>query len=152
MPDFILRLREKVGHDLLWLPGVTAVVLDGEQVLLQRRADTFQWSPIGGIVEPGEHPAVTAEREVLEETGVACRVESLVWVTVTEPVEYANGDRAQYVDHVFRCRYLDGEARVTDDESLRVGWFSTRRLPDMASGLADRILAAVHDTGAVRLH
>ena len=26
-PDFILKLREKAGHDLLWL-GVTACVLD----------------------------------------------------------------------------------------------------------------------------
>ena len=27
-PDFILKLREKAGHDLLWLVGVTACVLD----------------------------------------------------------------------------------------------------------------------------
>ncbi|MBA2773338.1 MAG: DNA mismatch repair protein MutT, partial [Nocardioidaceae bacterium] len=37
IPDFIVRLRQKVGHDLLWLPGVTAVVLRGEEVLLVRR-------------------------------------------------------------------------------------------------------------------
>ena len=28
MPDFILKLREKAGRDLLWLVGVTACVLD----------------------------------------------------------------------------------------------------------------------------
>ncbi len=27
-PDFILKLREEAGHDLLWLVGVTACVLD----------------------------------------------------------------------------------------------------------------------------
>lgn len=27
-PDFILKLRKKAGHDLLWLVGVTACVLD----------------------------------------------------------------------------------------------------------------------------
>lgn len=27
-PDLILKLREKAGHDLLWLVGVTACVLD----------------------------------------------------------------------------------------------------------------------------
>ena len=27
-PEFIVRLREKVGHDLLWLVGVTAYVED----------------------------------------------------------------------------------------------------------------------------
>ena len=24
-PDFIVELRKKIGHDELWLPGVTAV-------------------------------------------------------------------------------------------------------------------------------
>jgi hypothetical protein len=27
-PDHILKLREKVGHDPLWVPGVRGVVLD----------------------------------------------------------------------------------------------------------------------------
>ena len=27
-PDFILKLREKIGHETLWLPGVTGVVFD----------------------------------------------------------------------------------------------------------------------------
>ena len=27
-PEFILKLREKIGHDPLWLVGVTACVLD----------------------------------------------------------------------------------------------------------------------------
>ena len=69
-PDFILRLREKIGHDLLWLPGVTAVVLDDRnRVLLGRRADNGRWTLITGILEPGEQPAVGVVREVLEETG-----------------------------------------------------------------------------------
>ena len=27
-PDFVLTLRERMGHELLWMPGVTAVVFD----------------------------------------------------------------------------------------------------------------------------
>ncbi|RYY40302.1 MAG: ADP-ribose pyrophosphatase, partial [Actinomycetales bacterium] len=38
-PDFILALREKIGTDPLWLPGVTAVTTRGDEVLLVRRAD-----------------------------------------------------------------------------------------------------------------
>lgn len=83
VPEFILRLRERIGHDLLWLPGVTSVVLNDGAVLLVRRSDNGSWAPVTGIVDPGEHPAKAAVREVLEETGIRCVVEELVWVNVS---------------------------------------------------------------------
>ena len=66
-PEYILSLREKIGHDLLWLPGATAVVLHEGRILLGRRSDNGNWAPITGIVDPGEEPAATAVRECLEE-------------------------------------------------------------------------------------
>ena len=68
-PEFVLALREKIGHDLLWLPAVTAVVLreDGS-VLLARRSDNGNWGLVSGIVEPGEEPAVReTERLVVDQ-------------------------------------------------------------------------------------
>lgn len=152
VPDFILRLREKVGHELLWLPGVTAIVLNGDDVLLVRRSDNGEWAPVTGIVDPGEHPARAAEREVLEETGVVCSVETLVWVNVSDPMIHPNGDHAQYLDHTFRCRYLDGVPHAADDESLEVRWCPLTDLPAMDGRLRERILTAVEHSGAVRLH
>jgi hypothetical protein len=66
-PEFVLELRKKIGTRPLWLSGVTAVVLDepGERILLIRRADTGEWAPITGIIDPAEQPAVAAAREVL---------------------------------------------------------------------------------------
>lgn len=151
IPDFVLRLREKVGRDLLWLPGVTAVVLHREAVLLVRRADNGEWTPVTGIVDPGEHPAQAARREVLEETGVDCEVEALAWVNVTPPTVHVNGDHAQYLDHTFRCRYLGGAAHVGDDESVDVAWFSLRDLPAMRPAYEERILTAVEHAGRTRL-
>jgi 8-oxo-dGTP pyrophosphatase MutT (NUDIX family) len=151
VPDFILRLRERIGHDLLWLPGVTSVVLDGDSVLLVRRSDDGSWSPVTGIVDPGEHPALAAVREVLEETGVRCVVEELVWVNVTAPVVHVNGDRAQYLDHTFRCRYVSGVPRVGDDESLEVRWCRLDDLPAMSPSLLERIVTAAEHSGPVRL-
>jgi ADP-ribose pyrophosphatase YjhB (NUDIX family) len=151
VPDFIVGLRERIGHDLLWLPGVTAVVLEGDSVLLVRRSDDGSWSPVTGIVDPGEHPARAVVREVLEETGVECVVEDLVWVNVTEPVVHVNGDRAQYLDHTFRCRYVAGTPRVADDESLEVRWCRLDELPAMSPGLVERITTAVEHEGRVRL-
>ncbi|MBR7743326.1 NUDIX domain-containing protein [Phycicoccus sp. BSK3Z-2] len=150
-PDFILRLRERVGHDLLWLPGMTAVVLDEDRVLLVRRSDTGEWTPVTGICDPGEHPATTAVRECLEETRVECAVDLLARVDVTPVVEYPNGDRTQYVDHVFRCRYVAGEARVGDEESVEVGWFGLDALPPMAERHLERVRTVVAHEGPTRL-
>src|SRR5688572_26698157 len=81
-PDFVLELRRSVGQAELWMPGVTAVVRRGDEVLLVLRADNGEWAPVGGIVEPGEEPAVCAAREVLEETGVVARVDRLASTSV----------------------------------------------------------------------
>lgn len=151
VPEFILRLRKRIGHDLLWLPGVTAVVLRGDEVLLVRRSDNGQWAPVTGIVDPGEHPAACASREVLEETGVVASVEALTWVNVSRPVVHANGDHAQYLDHTFKCRYISGKPHVADDESVEVGWFPTKALPNMAPGLVERIATVLRYQGEVRL-
>jgi ADP-ribose pyrophosphatase YjhB (NUDIX family) len=143
IPEFVARLRAKVGPDeLLWLPGVTAVVIQGDRVLLVRRSDNGQWTPITGIVDPGEHPEVAAVREVEEETLVRCRTDVLASVSVTPEMVYPNGDRAQYIDLCYRCSYLGGEPGVGDDESMAVGWFALDDLPPMAPDLRERIRAA----------
>ncbi|MFD8423387.1 NUDIX domain-containing protein [Streptomyces sp. NPDC059466] len=132
IPDFIRTIRASAGHQLLWLPGVTAIVFDDEgRVLLGRRTDTGKWSVVGGIPDPGEQPAACAVREVFEETAVDCVVERVVLVQAMEPVTYENDDVCQFMDITFRCRAVGGEARVNDDESLEVGWFSVDALPEL---------------------
>ncbi|WP_326794583.1 NUDIX domain-containing protein [Streptomyces sp. NBC_01808] len=133
-PDFIRELRATAGQQLLFLPGISAVVVDDGRVLLHRRADTGRWSIVGGIPEPGEQPAQAAVREVREETGVVCTVERVVGVEGLDPIEYPNGDKCQFMDITLRCHATGGEARVNDDEGLEVGWFAPDALP---AGLED---------------
>ncbi|MDU0479494.1 NUDIX domain-containing protein [Staphylococcus chromogenes] len=130
-PDFILKLRSRIGHDELWLPGVTAIVLRSDQVLLVRRADNGQWTPVTGICEPGEQPHITAVRECAEETGVEVTVDRLLWVQAVGPVHYPNGDVASYMDTAFVCSFVSGDAQVADDESSDVAWFPVTKLPPM---------------------
>ncbi|TCN43244.1 ADP-ribose pyrophosphatase YjhB (NUDIX family) [Kribbella orskensis] len=131
-PEFILELRKKVGHDLLWLTGITAVVLDDdERVLLVRRADTGRWSLPAGILEPGEQPALGLLREIEEETAVESEIVRLVSIEALPPSSYPNGDQVQFLDFCFRCRPIRGEARVNDDESLEVAWYSLDDLPEL---------------------
>jgi 8-oxo-dGTP pyrophosphatase MutT (NUDIX family) len=131
-PKFILQLREKIGHDPLFLAGITAVVLDpDDRVLLVRRADNGRWTLIAGVLEPGEEPAVAILREIQEETGIEAEVERLVSFEAMPPSSYPNGDQVQFLDLCFRCRPLSGEARVNDDESLEVGWFPLDAMPEI---------------------
>ncbi|MEU8227103.1 NUDIX domain-containing protein [Kribbella sp. NPDC048915] len=131
-PRFILDLREKIGHDLLWLTGITGVVLnDADQVLLVRRSDSGRWSLVAGILEPGEQPAVGLVREIEEETAVKAVVERLVSVESLAPASYPNGDQVQFLDLCFRCRAVAGEARVNDDESLDVRWWPLDAPPEL---------------------
>lgn len=144
-PDFVLSLRERIGHDLLWLPGVTAVVLDrtARRVLLVRRSDNGAWAPITGITDPDEQPAQCAVREAREETGVDIAVERLVSVTTEPETVHVNGDRAQYLDITFRCRHVAGHPHVADDESTDVAWFETRNLPPLQAAHRHRIERAL---------
>lgn len=131
VPPFITSLRSRIGHDLLWLPGVTGVVLDDDdRLLMGRRADNGLWALISGILEPGEEPAVGLVREIAEETGVRAEVVALTHVSSGDRVTYPNGDVSQYLDLTFLCRYVDGEAHVADDESTDVGWFAPGTLPE----------------------
>lgn len=149
IPDFIVELRRHVGHAPLWLIGTTAVVFrdhdGGPQVLLVRRADFDVWSPVTGIVDPGEEPHDTAVREVFEETRVSARIESLVWVHATGPMTHANGDQARYLDHCFRLRYVEGEPEVGDDENLEARWWPLDDLPPMPHHFEQRIELARQD-------
>lgn len=136
-PEFIVELRKHVGNAELWLLGTTAVVVRGpvgaEEVLLVKRADDGRWTPVTGIVDPGEEPDVTAVREVREETGLDVEVQSLLSVQVTRKVEYHNGDRAQYLDHAFLARVVgDGSSpHPADGENVAVRWTPLADVPSM---------------------
>lgn len=141
-PQFIVDLRAQIGHAPLWLIGVTAVVIRGDEVLLVERADNGIWAPVTGIVDPGEEPADAAAREVAEETGVTAMPERLAWVHVTPPVTHVNGDQAQYLDHVFVMRWVVGEPYPADDESTDARWYPRTALPGMPERMRSRINAA----------
>ena len=150
-PDYITELRQVWGQRPLLLPGVSGVVLRGdpghEQVLLGQRSDNGCWSVPAGIVEPGEQPGTCIQREILEETRVAARVERLALLRTDAPKAYPNGDRCQFLSMTFRCAYVGGDAAVGDDESTAVGWFGLDALPDLGDRDRSRIEAALPERG-----
>lgn len=154
-PDFVLALREKIGTAPLWLSGVTAVVVrpsptagGTDEVLLVKRADNGAWTPVTGIIDPGEEPAVAAAREVLEEADVVAVPERLVRVSVSGPVVYSNGDRSQYLDLAFRFSFVSGEPFPADGENTDARWYRVDALPQMSEPMARSVALALENEPA----
>jgi 8-oxo-dGTP pyrophosphatase MutT (NUDIX family) len=155
IPEFVAELRAHVGTMPLWLSGSTAVIVrdapGGGEVLLVQRADTGEWSPVCGIVDPGEEPGDAAVRESEEEASVVVEVDRLVWMYVTAPVTYPNGDVTQYIDHTFRCRWVSGDPHPADGENLEARWFPVDALPPLEGEFAERVAVALADEPECRL-
>lgn len=143
IPEFIVETRKKIGTDPMWLPSVCAVVLRDAtgagadsawavpEVLLVKRADNGEWTPVTGIADPGEEAHAAAVREVLEETGIRATPAALLGVGAVGPVTHGNGDVASYMSIQLRLEAEDPsiEPVVGDDESTDVGWFPISRMP-----------------------
>lgn len=108
--------------------GVTALVLDGEKVLLGKRlqgraADT--WGFPGGHVEIGEQLAAAAARELQEETGLI--VDSLEFIGVAN---YPDQDH-HWVHINFLVTQWHGELENREPEVCgEWKWFSLDALPE----------------------
>ena len=147
-PEFILKLREKVGHAPLWLTGTSAIVIRDGEVLLVRRADNGAWTPVTGIVDPGEEPAQAAQRELLEEAGVVGEPVRLVSLRVTPMITYDNGDQTQYLSVEFLFRWVSGEPRPADDENTDARWFPLDDLPPLSQWHREALERALASDGA----
>lgn len=126
MSLYVRSLRERIGHDLLLLPGVTAVIRNNNRFLLARQRDTGRWSLIGGGIEPNETPQAAVAREVREELGVTPQLGRIIGAYGGALLEttYPNGDRVAYVTTAFECRVPSGALRLEAEELLETGWFT----------------------------
>jgi len=113
--------------------GVGAVIVEGDRVLLVRRATEplkGEWSVPGGMLELGEKLRDGVRREALEETGL--QVEPGAVLDVFDSIFADKQGRTQYhyvlID--FRCRRLSGEAAAGSDVS-EVRWVGEAELAGM---------------------
>ncbi len=102
-------------------------------LLLMQRSDNAHWGLPGGYVEPGESVAQAVTREVLEETGYAIQLGTLVGVysdPSTQVVEYPDGRRVQAVNLCFEAWAGGKGDPTTPEETLATGFFPLDQLPD----------------------
>jgi len=109
--------------------AVGAVVVHDNCILLVKRGKAparEEWAIPGGSVELGETLQEAAEREILEETGVAIRTGELIYTFDT--IVRENGRvRFHYVILDYAAAYIDGTPAPGDDV-LEAGWFGPGEL------------------------
>lgn len=117
---------------------------DHGQVLLLRRAGSGwrdgEWAFPAGKVQPGEEPADTARRELLEETGLVaprdgCVLRAAVWR------EEAPGP---WVDFIFETVVADpATANVREvAKASAIGWYALGDLPAPRIPTVDAVLSS----------
>ncbi len=113
--------------------GVGAVIVDGDCVLLVRRASEplkGEWSVPGGMLELGEKLRDGVRREVLEETGL--QVEPGEVLDVFDSIFRDDHGRTQYhyvlIDYL--CQLVSGDAKAGSDVS-EVRWVQKNELAMM---------------------
>lgn len=123
--DYVRRLRERVGTDLLQLPSVTAAIFDAQgRVLLLRHHEGDLWVLPGGAVEPNERPADALVRETFEETGLHVAPVRLVGVYggPEHELTYGNGDTVSYLMTACEARIVGGELEPDGHEAREARW------------------------------
>lgn len=142
---YLSDLRERVGHDLLILPAVTAIIRRGDRFLLCRHAHSPLWGLLGGGIEPLEKPEEAVLREVREEIGVDATVHGIVGAYGGEElmVSYPNGDRVGYTTIAYSCSIpIEAEFLFTDGELIETAWFT---IPEIARLPRDRWVDPIID-------
>jgi len=105
----------------------TVVVCDGKILLARRGREPFRgwWNLPGGFLDPWEHPTAGAIREVVEESGLAVRLDELLEVAI-----YRYGERGDYILNLcYLARVVGGELGAADD-AAEVRWFAPEDLPE----------------------
>ncbi|MGE6961834.1 NUDIX hydrolase [Bacillus thuringiensis] len=142
MSLYYKKIREQLGHELIFMPSVAAVIKNEQGEILFQYPGGEYWSLPAGAIEPGETPEEAVIREVWEETGLKVQVKKQKGVFGGEEFRYtyANGDKVEYiVVVVFECEVTSGKLKSIDGESLKLQYFSFSEKPTLALPYPDNI-------------
>jgi 8-oxo-dGTP pyrophosphatase MutT (NUDIX family) len=133
--DYILQLRQLIGHRPILMVGAAILVLDdGDRLLMMKRSDSDCWGLPGGAAEPGEVMEDAARRETLEEVNLEVREMSLFGVFSGPELyyKYPNGDEVYNVTMMYLSHDWHGEIRL-NHEHTEWRWFSADEIPENVS-------------------
>ena len=134
MSPYYTKLRDALGHELLIIPSVAAVIHDDQSRLLLQEKHDGSWSLPAGAIELGESPEQAVAREVMEETGMLCGSMSILGVFGGEKFRhvYPNMDQVEYVITLFKCEAKIHSVIQDTNETKSIRYFSQGELPKLA--------------------
>ncbi len=133
--DYILQLREFIGHRPILMVGAGILVVDEHRrLLLMKRSDNGCWGMPGGSLEPGEVVEDAAKRETFEETGLEiCEMSHFGVFSGPELFyKYPNGDEVYNVSIVYLSNNWRGDVKI-NDEHTDWRWFDAYQIPENIS-------------------
>lgn len=130
--DYIREVRALVGQRPLILTSVMVLILEGEHLLLQKRAGTGAYHVPGGFLELGERLEDAARREALEETALTVGELTLVGAYAGPEFHwsYPNGDEVYNVTVAYLTRDFSGPPNADGDEGTDVLFIPLGELPE----------------------
>ena len=133
--SYLGRLRAKIGHDLVHIPGVRVVVENEKnEILFHLRPDFKVWGLPGGGPETGQNVFDQVTREAQEETGLTIlnpKPFGYASEPASETMYYPNGDVCHYHDLMFYTTEFTGELIESNEESLAVSWCPVDSIPEV---------------------
>lgn len=132
MDDYVKWIREKIGHEPMFMPTAALIICKDRKVLLQKRVDNNTWAMHGGGMQPGEKYFDALRREIKEELNIEPINPQLFGIYAGEEMYhvYPNGDQVYVVNHVFICEDFKGEIKFNDGEVTEFKWFDIDNLPE----------------------
>lgn len=129
--DYVLQLRQCIGHRPILLVGAAILVLDEQnRLLMMKRSDMGSWGIPGGATEPGEVVENAAKCEALEETNLEI-VEMSLYGVFSGPelyFKYPNGDEVYDVIIVYLSRAWHVKVKL-NNEHTDWRWFRVYEIP-----------------------
>ena len=120
----------------------SAFIVGRRGIVLLRHRLLGIWVQPGGHVDPGEAPWEAAQREAIEETGLAVRElgpePELAHVDV-----HAGGRGHTHLDLRYLFTAVDDDPRPPAQESQDVAWFGWQEAPGVAEPTMGAVLAAL---------
>ena len=158
--SYLWRLRQKVGSELLLMPGAMLILArDDGAVLFTRRVDNGLWCLPAGGAEEGSSFADTAVTELREETGVVVDPVDLVAFACLSEAErhtitYPGGDVTHCFAMLFLARRWTGTPEPDGEETSEMLWADPAQPPsplEPPAAEAVRLFAAYREGGAFQV-
>lgn len=132
-------------------PGAAALVMHrGRLLLTQRAIEPWRglWCAPSGFCDADEHPITCAEREALEEAGIAVKVIGYLghWIDEYLPAADASSETQYCAVSYFHAVPVGDPHPTGDHEVAQVRWFDPDDLPELSPPVNGRkIYAAWRD-------